>query len=799
MSIRRRLFLAFSVILVLFGLNIFIYRQSNAQRGESFEAVNRAVDRQILLGDIERALEERRQTHQGIQVLAKFDSTFKPEQIDELITQLDEIDGQITQLLELNNEADPQIEAFSLRYGQLRDRWVQFYRGLSVPPAGGEEGAEAEAAATEDETAEPAEEAVDLDALAGIAVEQLAALEESGRQRVAEATGTFNEVSANTDRIMLWIFALSIMVALGIALWLSAYLSRGLQTLESGAQRIGKGDLDHRIEVTGRDELAGLATAFNRMSENLLAARERVEEARASAEHANQAKSTFLANMSHELRTPMNAIIGYTEMLTEDAEDLGQDEFIPDLKKILAAGKHLLALINDVLDLSKIEAGKMTLFLEEFSVESLVDDVTTTIKPLVDKNSNQMQIDVAADAGTIKADETKVRQTLFNLLSNASKFTNQGTVTLAARRFARDGSDWLELKVADTGIGMSREQMAKVFDEFTQADSSTTRKFGGTGLGLTISKKFCQLMGGDVNVKSAEGAGTTFTVELPAVVGEESTPEPVAPGPRSPSGEAGTAKSAQTVLVIDDDQTTLDLTRRYLTREGFAVRTATSGIEGLAVAKNERPAAITLDVMMPGMDGWAVLTELKRDPQTADIPVIMLTMLDQKEMGFALGASEYMSKPIDRKRLSTHLERYLSSSRAGGGQILIVEDEAETRELLRRGLEKNGWTIAEADNGLVALSRLAEHSPDLILLDLAMPQMDGFAFLERLRASDEWHHIPVVVVTARDLTPEEQARLDGQVEAVLKKGAHPRDSLLSELRDRVTDCVDRGGTSRNAG
>ena len=503
--------------------------------------------------------------------------------------------------------------------------------------------------------------------------------------------------------------------------------------------------------------------------------------------------------MSHELRTPMNAIIGYTEMLTEDAEDLGQDDFIPDLKKILAAGKHLLALINDVLDLSKIEAGKMTLFLEEFEVASLIDDVTTTIQPLVDKNSNQLIVDVDARAGTIKADETKIRQTLFNLLSNASKFTQEGTIRLEAHRQSRGAVDWMVYKVADTGIGMSEEQMAKVFEEFTQADSSTTRKFGGTGLGLTISKKFCQLMGGDVTVESEEGKGTTFIVELPAVVNEEpeaptlavavpSSPPADVDAPAVDAGDDG----AETVLVIDDDPTTLDLTRRFLTREGFAVQTADSGMRGLELAQKLRPSAITLDVMMPGMDGWAVLTALKQQPETADIPVIMLTMLDEKEMGFALGASEYMSKPIDRERLTAYLERYLASSRVGGGRILVVEDEAETRELLRRGLEKNGWSIDEAENGLVALARLNDQVPDLILLDLAMPQMDGFDFLAELRQTEEWHNIPVVVVTAGDLTAGEQARLDGQVEAVLKKGAHPRDSLLSELRDLVADCVARG-------
>ncbi len=856
MSIRRRLFLSFFVILALFAVNIVIYRQGNAQRAASFDAVKRAVDRQVLVGDIDKALKKRRQALAGFKVLADIGSTFEPEQIQDLIAEVEEIDQKVEGLQAPTgdhdapaDDTDPLDKAFAQRYGRLREEWITFYRGLNVTPGVGEDPkqdpATADPATADPATADPAiadpataESGADTtpagDEIAGggegvpppapprgegestelalappeeeaapepvdlalLAAEQLAKLEERERQRVVEATADFYQVAATTDRIGLWIFALSALVALGVALWVSAHLNRGLQVLESGARRIGEGDLDHRITIGGRDELAELATAFNNMSANLLAARQRVEVARAAAEHANQAKSSFLANMSHELRTPMNAIIGYTEMLTEDAEDLGQEDFIPDLQKILAAGRHLLALINDVLDLSKIEAGKMTLFLEEVDVASLIDDVTTTIQPLIDKNANRLVVDVDPRAGTVKADETKVRQTLFNLLSNAGKFTDRGTITLEASRRSRNGTDLLVFKVADTGIGMSNEQMAKVFDEFTQADSSTTRKFGGTGLGLAISKKFCQLMGGDITVESEEGSGTTFTVELPAVVGElppaAETPAKAASEPHA--GEI--AGGAETVLVIDDDPNTLDLTRRFLTREGYAVQTANSGAQGLELAEKIRPSAITLDVMMPGMDGWAVLTALKKDPRTAGIPVIMLTMLDQKEMGFALGASEYMSKPIDRQRLSAYLEKYLAGSR-GGARILVVDDEAETRELLRRGLEKNGWTIDEAEDGLVALARLTEDIPDLILLDLNMPRMDGFEFLHQLRNSDGWPNVPVVVVTAQDLTPEQQARLDGQVEAILRKGAYARDSLLSELRDLVAECIARGGIHKD--
>ncbi|MEM7585007.1 MAG: response regulator [Acidobacteriota bacterium] len=863
MSIRRRLFLSFFVILALFGLNIFFDRLGNAEREQSFANVRDAVDGQLLVGDIEQALQEQRNTVADFQVLADAGvASLTPEAVADLTLRLDGIANQVTRLQRLastggqsdNADYQQRVAAFSALYQQLQADWSAFYQSLEVAPevdpdadpeaaatAAGDSGADGESEAGDGSPEEdPADESSAGESTEGAstaaestgeeptgegptgetatgedlleevpaspppdpvqqAFEHLRVLKNEERQRVEASTREFNDVTHRTDRIGLGIFALSALLALGIALLVSSHLNRGLRALRSGAKRIGEGELEHRIPSGGRDELAQLADSFNTMSQNLLVARSRVEEARAAAEEANQAKSTFLANMSHELRTPMNAIIGYTEMLTEDAEDLGQEDFIPDLNKILAAGKHLLELINDVLDLSKIEAGKMTLFLEEFTVGDLIDDVTATIQPLVDKNANNLRVDVDPRDGLLKADETKVRQTLFNLLSNASKFTDRGTITLQARRrplvgVPDEGADGWVFRVTDTGIGMSPEQIARVFEEFTQADSSTTRKFGGTGLGLTISKKFCQLMGGDITVESEQGKGTTFTVQLPAVVRELDAERPTAK-PKLAAGAAAqpeASAAAQTVLVIDDDQTTLDLTERFLTREGFSVVSATTGMRGLELAKEVQPNAITLDVMMPGMDGWSVLSQLKKDPETANIPVIMLTMLDEKEMGFALGASEYMSKPIDRQRLSSYLEKYLGSSRAGGGRVLVVEDETDTRELMRRGLEKDGWVIDEAENGLVALAHLSAEVPDLILLDLLMPQMDGFDFLQELRGTEAWHNIPVVVVTAQDLTPEEQARLDGQVDAILKKGQ--RDHLLGHLRDLVKDCIARHGS-----
>jgi signal transduction histidine kinase/DNA-binding response OmpR family regulator len=594
-------------------------------------------------------------------------------------------------------------------------------------------------------------------------------------------------------RILLLVLVVVSALAFLFARGLQNVISGPIRNLDHIVRRVREeGDYSLRAPAAGGDEVGRLVGGVNGMLEQIQQRDEELMVARDRAEQANRTKSVFLANMSHELRTPLTAIIGYSEILEDDARELGLDDFLPDLQKIQAAGKHLLGLINSILDLSKVEAGKMELYLESFELPRLVAEVASTVNPLVEKRRNTLEIRCSDDTGSIVADQTKTRQILFNLLSNASKFTEEGRVLLEVRPLAAGGLDGYLFRVRDTGIGMTDEQLARLFKPFAQADASTARNFGGTGLGLALCKRFCELMGGRIDVVSEYGKGTTFTVWLPAEVHDKKA-RPVhqllesgewrnltskGRSTHMPTPAAGASLDGKLVLVIDDDLAVHDLLGDMLRKEGFRIASATSGPEGLAKARDLKPDIITLDVYMPEKDGWSVLAEIKADARLAGTPVIMISVSDQRQKGYALGA-EYLTKPIDRGQLATLLAKYRGDEEQPLG--LVIDDDAELRRVVRRFLEEEGWTVMEAENGIAGLRRVAEAEPNLILLDLMMPQLDGFGFLEQVRKNDSWRRIPTVVLTAMDLGPEERSRLNGGVEKVLQKGAMDLEQMQREI------------------
>jgi len=559
---------------------------------------------------------------------------------------------------------------------------------------------------------------------------------------------TYEQASKET-RLRLIFATLGYLVSLILVwAWCQSSISSPLRSLNRAARQAHLEDEYFNVREIGPREVRELEQSINSFVASL-------KEARDDALEASKMKGEFLANMSHELRTPLNAIIGYSEMLMEDAEDLGEEMFVEDLQKIEGAGKHLLALISDILDLSKIEAGKMDLYEEEFSISELVSDVESTVQGLIVKNANQFTVDVGDDVGKMLADLTKTRQILFNFISNAAKFTKQGEITLSVSRQAGVPSDWILFSVSDTGIGMAAEQLDKLFEKFTQADSSTTRKYGGTGLGLALCWEFSHMMNGEVTVESTPDIGTTFTVRLPTKMRTDSTT----------LIESATSAS-ETVLLIDDDKTVHELLTRKLDKLGFEVESAFSGRDGIYQAELLKPAVIILDVMMPGMDGWDVLKILNDHEELASIPVIMLTMVDDKKRGYAMGVAGYLRKPAQRDELVRLLDKYVSRNLKP--DVLVVDDELNMRELLRRNLEDLQCNVRESENGLRAIEEYGQKRPDLIILDLMMPEMDGFEFVEYLREHhEEW--TPIVIMTAKEITGEDRQRLNGAVEILLTK------------------------------
>jgi signal transduction histidine kinase/DNA-binding response OmpR family regulator len=507
-------------------------------------------------------------------------------------------------------------------------------------------------------------------------------------------------------------------------------------------------------------------------SEELMRANTQALLAKERAEDASRAKSVFLANMSHELRTPLNAILLYSELLLEEIAERGLKDLYADLEKIRVSGRHLLSLIDNILDLSKIEAGRMTVFLEEIELRALFRDISTTIQPLMEKNRNRFIVEGCSSIQTIRSDIKKLSQILYNLLNNAAKFTHEGTITLAVGPDADPGH--VVFSIRDTGIGMSVEEVGRLFQEFTQADESTTRRYSGTGLGLALCRRFTELLGGRVWVESEAGRGSTFLVRLPLIAEAPET------GIRTHAAALTTGHRG-TVLVIDDDFNMRDALSRMLTKEGFWAAVASNGSEGVKMARSLHPDFITLDLLMPGIDGWEVLAQMKADPVLKDVPVILISMFDGWDRGFVLGASAILQKPVDLDDLLNVISGHCRQS--GSPAVLVVEDDLHTCEGLCKVLTAEGYEVSTADRGEIALQHLARVQPAVMILDLMMPDMEGFQLVAKVMAHEAWKAIPIVLLMGKGLAPEDLARLHSpQVQTILKKGSVSREELIQAVK-----------------
>ncbi len=492
-------------------------------------------------------------------------------------------------------------------------------------------------------------------------------------------------------------------------------------------------------------------------------------------------KSQFLANMSHELRTPLNSIIGFSRVILKGIDGPLTELQKQDLTSIYNSGQHLLGLINDILDLSRIEAGKMELHFEEVDIKALIESVMSTARGLVKDRPVQLIQRLPDDLPTVRADQMRIRQVLLNLVSNAAKFTEEGSITVAAETiFDEQGRRLVRISVIDTGPGISEEDQKKLFQPFSQVDASLTRKVGGSGLGLSISQALVHMHEGEIGLESEVGVGSTFHFSIPTW--EQPQPQPPAGG-----AEADAVRDeGRLLLAIDDDLNVIQLYERYLQGEGWRLVALTDPAQAVEKARQLKPQAITLDIMMPGHSGWDVLQALKSDPETRDIPILVCSIVEDSERGFRLGAADYLVKPILPEDLRQALERLSQQQGRSLRRILIIDDNPDDLRLMDKLLgQEGGFQTILADDGPSGLQALEDNPPDAILLDLFMPEMDGFAVLEALQANPQWRSIPVLLLTGGDLTPQQRQKLDEFGLQLLQKNSLSREEILQHLQKEL--------------